>query len=601
MRSPRLALHVLLLAGSVVAQSRPSRVPALVDRYCAECHTGADAEGGFELAALVAANAGATRSERIATAVQRVRSRTMPSEDGEQPSATERGELAAALAALEPVDPEARVATLRRLTRTEYERTVRDLTGVVWDGKNVLPEDARAYGFDTVGDVMNLTPLLFEKYFDAATTIATAMLAKPELAARAFDTTRPLASTLEPFLARAFRRPVGEDEVAERARLFAGVAARDGEGAARHAVLRSVFAAPSFLFRVERGRADAPWRLSPHELATRLSYALTGTLPDATLVAAADRGALDDPSALAAQARRLVAANGGRALADGFAAQAFRFRDVLTASADFRAYPQIWNGKLRPSFYEEAARLFVELVTTDASILTLLDCDHTWLDKTLAKHYGFGKVAGDAFERVPAPDRRRGGLLGMGAMLMVAAYPTRTSPVLRGRWILDQILDAPTPPPPANVSALPEPAKAGTAESVRARLERHRKDRACAACHAQIDPLGFALENFDVLGIWRADDHGAPIDARATLPDGTELDGVIALKDALLARAPDFARALARKLLVYAVGRPLVAADEPELARIVAAVVAGEYRFSALLTAVVTSPLFTMRDPGGPR
>jgi hypothetical protein len=353
------------------------------------------------------------------------------------------------------------------------------------------------------------------------------------------------------------------------------------------------------LFRAELGADADAAQLSPFELAVRVSYFLAGTMPDAELFARAQDGTLTSPNVLHAQTRRLIAQNGGRALADRFAAQWLRFADVLTATADFRRYPQIWNGALRPSFYEEAARLFAEIAREDGSVLWLLDCDHTWINATLAKHYGLPEVKGSEYVRAPITDRRRGGVLGMGAILMVSSHSLRTSPVLRGRWILDQLLDASTPPPPPGAGTLPADDKQPDELTLRARLEHHRAQKACASCHAQIDPLGFALENFDVLGQWRTEIHGKPVDARGVLPDGTVVDGPIALKDALLLRKTDFVRALATKLLVFAIGRPMTALDEPEIAHMVDACASGGYRFGPLLDALVTSPLFLLRDPGG--
>jgi hypothetical protein len=233
--------------------------------------------------------------------------------------------------------------------------------------------------------------------------------------------------------------------------------------------------------------------------------------------------------------------------------------------------------------------------------LALLDADHTWLNETLSTHYGFGDVRGATFVRVKVPDRRRGGVLGMGAMLMVSSHPLRTSPVLRGKWILDHLLGAPPAPPPPNVGTLPADDQPQLGQSLRQRLERHRRDRSCASCHARIDPLGFALENFDVVGRWRGELHGQPIDATFELVAGTRLDGPIALKDALLARADEFVRTAVRALLVYGLGRPLVFADEADIDRLAAAVRARGDTFPALLEAVVTSPLFTQRRPGGGR
>lgn len=581
----------------------PAAIPVLVAKHCGKCHTGPDAEQGFEIAPLFSVSLDATAKARVATALQRVRSRTMPPLDAAiVPSDLDRLALAAALSHLVPAPPDARIATLRRLSRAEYEHTIHDLTGITWDAKELLPEDARSYGFDNVGDVMRITPMLFEKYFDAAADITAHMLSTKASRTRVFDDSRPLTESLAAFMERAFRRPVTTDEVAERVLLHDDLLQSGLTAAlAQQALLRSILASPSFLFRAELGTSKNPAQLTPHELAVRLSYFLSSSMPDDALLACARDGTILAPAVLHRETRRLIANNGGRALADNFAAQWLRFREVLTATADFRRYPQIWNANLRVAFYEETAQLFAEIARDDGSVLWLLDCDHTFANETLAKHYGLPPVQGNDFVRVPLPDRRRGGLLGMSSVLMVSSHALRTSPVLRGRWILDQLLDAATPPPPANAGVLPADDQQPDNLSLRERLELHRRDRACAACHAQIDPLGFALENYDVLGGWRTEIHGKPVDARATLPDGTELDGPIALKDALLARKVDFARAMVTKLLVYSIGRPMVSDDEPEIARIVVATEKGDYRFLALLDALVESPLFLLRDPGGSR
>lgn len=584
-----------------------AQTPALVERFCGKCHTGTDAEEGLEFAPWFAAGLGGLQQdekaqERLSLVQHRLRSRTMPPDEAEQPTAAERSEIAAAFATLQPVASDAQVTTLRRLTRAQYEHTIRDLTGIVWSGKDLLPDDARTYGFDNLGDTANVTPLLFEKYFAAAATIATAMLADDVARARLFPDDVPLATTLRPFLARAFRREPAAEEVTSRVALFEKLTQQGlDQNQARTAVLQSILASPAFLLREERGQPSAPARLTPHELAVRLSYALSCSMPDEELFAAAQSGELGNPATLLAHARRLLTKDDARAFAEDFAGQWLRLRDVLAANADFRLYGQIWNGGLRPAFYEEALLLVQAMVRDNLPIHVLLDADFTYANATLSKHYGLPEVQGDTFQRVALPDRRRGGLLGMGAMLLVASYPMRTSPVLRGRWILDQLLDAPPPPPPANAGVLANDEKAIASGTLRERLERHRRDKSCASCHNQMDPLGFPLEHYDVLGQWREQLSGKPIDARGLLGDGTVLDGPIALKDALLLRKDDFTRAMTKKLLLYTLGRPLVPADDAEIARIGAAVAAGEYRFHALLAAVLTSPLFTQRMPEATR
>jgi hypothetical protein len=590
-------LLVPLAALSLAVPAVRAQLPAVVQTHCGECHTGADAERGYDLAQVFATADPAA----AAAALVRLRSRTMPPPDAaEHPDDNERTALLLAFAARIPAEPGARIVPARKLSRRQFERTVQAVCGVTWDGTDRLPDDARSHGFDTLGGTAPLTPLWFEHYGTAAAAIADAMLADPAARARAFAADQPLSATLPAFLLRAFRRPATFDELAGRVALFHRLQAQGATAAAAEsAVLQSILCSPAFLLRLEHGQPEAPHLLTAHELAVRLAYLLTGAPPDAELQAQAERGELLQPATLAAAARRLVAADDGRTLAEDFAGQWLRLRDVLTANADFRRYPEIWNHSLRPSFHEEAMQFVREVVRADRSVLTLLDADFTFVNDSLARHYGLPAVEGREFRRVALPDRRRGGLLGMGAVLMVTSHSLRTSPVLRGRWILDQLLDTPTPPPPPDAGTLPPDDVPVDTLSLRARLERHRHERRCAGCHAQLDPLGFALENFDVLGRWRTELHGQPIDARGELAGGAVLDGPIALKDELLRRRADFVRALAGKLMTYAIGRPMLPADEPELARIVAAVAAADHRFSSLLLAVVTSPLFVQRDPDG--
>lgn len=591
----RLALVlVLVVAARGVAQQTTASppLPSLAQRYCAECHDGAAAEKGWQIATAF----GDASGEAAGLALLRLRSRTMPPPDAEQPGPAERLQLQTLLAERVPALPDAQAPTLRRLARAEYLNTVHDLFGLRCDVGPLLPEDNRVYGFDNLGDGNSVTPLLFEKYLDAAGAVADRVLDDAGASRRLSPQAQPLATSIAALLDRAFRRPASQEEIDARCRLYDRLRAHGAAPrAAMHAVLRSILSSGAFLFRVENERADG--RLSDHELAVRLSYLLRASMPDAALLARAAAGDLGDPDVLRSEGRRLLAADGGKALAHRFAAQWLRFVDVLGHNADFRRYPQIWNGGLRPALLEETTRFFVAIAVEDRSVLELIDADFTFANKLLREHYGLPAGAGGDWERVQLTDRRRGGVLGMGAMLMVSSYPLRTSPVLRGKWVLDHLLDTPPPPPPADAGVLPADDVQPDALTLRQRLQVHRSKKSCAACHAQIDPLGFALENFDVLGRWRDEAQGQAIDTRGELPDGTQIDGPIALKDALLARRDDFVRAMAKNLLVYAIGRPLHAADEAELLRITAATGAAGYRLSALLDHVLTSPLFTTRGP----
>ncbi|HEB53443.1 MAG TPA: DUF1588 domain-containing protein [bacterium] len=601
------AAAVAVAAVPVRAQEHGERaeLAELLDRYCAQCHTGWDAEADFDLRPLLAARAPiaddpVAAEGLLARAARRLRARSMPPADEyEQPTAAERARMVALLAAVAPVVPGQRVATLRRLTRRHYRNAVRALFGIDFSGLDLLPEDASAHGFRGIGDVQIVTPLVFEKYLDAAAAVADAVFADAAARRRAFGPEgTALADALPALLRRAYRRPVGDEEIAELAADHASLLRRGiGRRAARHALLRAVLTSPSFLFRAELGMPGAPARLDAHELAVRLSFLLTAAPPDGALRARADDGSLLRRDVLVAEAMRLARRDGGLALAEDFAAQWLGLDEVLAVTPDFRRFPQIWNGALRPSLRREVLQAFAFLVSADRSVLELLDADYLFADKTVAEHYGLPVPEGDGFHRLALEDRRRGGVVTSGAMLMVTSYSLRTSPVKRGQWLLARLLDAPPPPPPPGAGKLPKDDKNAAGLTLRQQLERHRADPGCASCHREMDALGFALEHYDPLGRWRDEVHGRAIDAVGELPDGTRIDGPVALKDALLVRRDDFVRTFAKKLLVCGIGRDLHLRDEPELARIVAATRAADYRFSALLAAVVTSPLFTWRDP----
>lgn len=598
-------LFVLVLVPAALAQDPATastrEVAPVVQKHCAECHEGEAAEKGFRIDGMTA--------EAAVLALSRIRSRTMPPPDAEmQLDATSRRALVEALCVLVPSEPGERLARPRRLSREAYVRTVRDLCGVDFASRDALPEDVRVHGFDDLGDGPGVAAADFEAWFDAATSIAERMRSlEPQPAI--VDPAADFDAALRAFLRRALRRPPADDEVAARVALRERVLAGGGdEGLARTAVVRSVLASPAFLLRTEFGEIDQPNRRTSHEFAVQLSYLLTSSMPDDELAAAADRGELRNAVSLQAHARRLLAKEGGRAFGARFVAQWLRAVDVLAQNADFRRYPEIWNHGLRPAFLEEIVQLCAEIARENGSVLWLVDCDHAWLDARLAAHYGLPKPDGEGFVRVPLPDRRRGGVLGSGAMAMVSSFPLRTSPVLRGRYVLEHLLDANVPPPPPGAGSLPADDAPIEGASLRTQLERHRRDAKCASCHAAMDPLGFALESYDVLGRVRTEVHGQPVDQKGELPDGTSLDGPIALKDELLRREDEFVHAFASRLATFAIGRAMVPADEPELLRIVDACRAGQNRFLSLLDALLASPLFLLRDAslplresGGPR
>ncbi len=411
----------------------------------------------------------------------------------------------------------------------------------------------------------------------------------------------PIVSSLA---RRAFRRPVTKNEVARLAALAERVEKETGsfdEGLA--SALQAILVSPDFLFRVERGeprlvtsRRAAPIgiRLTPHELASRLSYFLWASMPDASLRAASDRGTLRQPAVLVAQVKRMLADPRAATLGEHFAGQWLQVRALESASPDREKFPD-FDHYLRTSMRRETEMFVAAIVREDRSILDFLDGRFTFLNERLARHYGIAGVTGTDFRRVALPaDGVRGGVITQASVLTVSSYATRTSPVLRGRWILDNILAAPPPEPPPDIPNL-DAKGVGTATSVRQQLEQHRADPTCASCHKRMDPLGFGLENFDAIGVWRTTEGTIPIDASGTLPDGRTFTGPKELRTVLVSERDAFTRAITGKLMTYALGRGLERTDRRDIAKMAKAIAAERYRFSSVVLQIVNSPAFQMR------
>ena len=399
---------------------------------------------------------------------------------------------------------------------------------------------------------------------------------------------------------RAYRRPVDSGDVDALLDFYRAGRRDGGFDDGIQFALERMLVDPEFLFRIERDPEDAapgtPYRLGDLELASRLSFFLWSSIPDDELLAAAAERRLRDPAELERQTRRLLADGRSRALVDNFASQWLRLRNLESQERESADYPE-FDENLREAFRRET-ELFVESsIREDRSLLELLSANYTYVNERLARHYGIPGVYGDRFRRVTLdPDHPRGGLLGHGGLLMVTSYPNRTSPVLRGKWLLETILGAPPPEPPPNVPGLPDRGEGGEPASVRERLERHRANPACAGCHAPMDPLGFALENFDAIGTWRADSEaGQPIDASATMPSGVAFEGPAGLRQVLLSRGEDFAAAVTDKLLAYALGRGLEYTDRPAVRRILRDAEADDYRWSSIVLGIVKSTPFQWR------
>jgi len=397
---------------------------------------------------------------------------------------------------------------------------------------------------------------------------------------------------------RAYRRPVTDADLRKPREFYRQAKAEAGFEAGIEAALSAVLASPEFLFRLEREPAgvapNTAYRVSDLALATRLSFFLWSSIPDDELLATAERGELHEPKVLAKQVRRMLADSRAQNVVHNFAGQWLHLRNLASTTPDLRLFPE-FDDNLREAFRRETELHFETVLREDRSVLDLLKADYTFLNERLAKHYGIPHVYGSHFRRVPLePGSERGGLLRQGSILTVTSYATRTSPVLRGKWILDNLLGTPPPPPLPDVPDLKDNTVAANL-SVRERLAEHRANAQCASCHNLIDPPGFALENYDAVGRWRTLEEGQPVDATGGLPDGSEFIGVGPLEDGLLQRPELFAGTLAEKLLTFALGRGLEASDAPAIRKIVREAEANEFRFSSIILGIVNSTPFTMR------
>ena len=398
---------------------------------------------------------------------------------------------------------------------------------------------------------------------------------------------------------RAYRGLATDADVRELVGFYEAGRAAGGFEAGIEAALWRLLASPKFLFRFEFDPPDAApgtaYRIGDLELASRLSFFLWSSIPDEPLLAAAERGELRRPGEPERQVRRMLADPRAAALVDNFAGQWLYLRNLQHIVPEPRRFRNFDNN-LRRAFRRETELLFASIVAEDRSVLELLDADYTFVNERLARHYGIPGVRGSHFRRVAVTDEHRRGLLGHGSILTVTSYANRTSPVLRGKWVLENLLGAPPPPPPADVPDLAEEDGSGPGQTMRERLAAHRANPVCASCHATMDPIGFGLENFDAVGAWRQSENGAPIDASGTLPNGAVFEGPAELRAALLARPEAFARALTVKLATYALGRGVEPFDAPAIRAILAEAAGSGYTFSSLVLGIVESVPFRMRE-----
>ena len=459
----------------------------------------------------------------------------------------------------------------------------------------------------TIGDtpsrrrILTCTPGLrataSNKAIQAAAGSAVADRSARQAADEGESCARKIVSTLA---RRAYRRPVTEDDLQAPLTAYRGGAASGGFEAGIEMAIRSILMSPKFLFRIEsqppKVAADTAYRISDLDLASRLSFFLWSSIPDDELLDLAVKRTLSRPEVLQRQVKRMLGDARSQALVENFAGQWLHVRNV----AMHQPSPETlfhFDDNLRKAFEKETQLFFESIMRENRSVLDLLDADYTFLNERLARHYGIDGVRGERFRRVSLPaGSPRGGLLGQGSILMATSYPNRTSPVIRGKWILENVFGAPPPPPPPNVPELKDERDPRKVLPMRERLAAHRANPACAGCHAQMDQLGFALENFDAIGEWRdIYTSGAKVDASAQLPDGAKFNGPAELRKVLMSHSDQFLTTMTEKLMVYALGRGLEAIDAPAVRKIQRDATRDNYRFEALIQGIVTSTPFTMR------
>lgn len=587
------------------------QVEPFVKTYCTKCHGGGRAKANVNFEVDLKDPGRGTAYLHWKKAVANVRVHDMPPEDAaKQPSDEERLQFIGwinKLKYLSPRNPGPFV--IRRLSKVEYANTLHDLYGVAPSLADRLPDEVVGEGY-----LNSISPLQSELFLEIANEVVGQVVAPEGKAPTAVQRrlfgrkppegvdVRTSARQVARSLARdAYRRPPTGAEVDVLVDVF-DLARGNGLDytASLGLMLKAVLVSPQFLFIAPAGEAPAgeqTVRLDDHHLAARLSYLLWSAPPDAELSALADRGELHRPKTLRAQVKRLLLHPRARALFDGFGAQWLRVNDLERQVFDPALFPQM-TPALREAMVDEARLFFESIVHGNHRVIRFIDSDYTFLNESLAGLYGLGKrIQGPRMRRVKLENPNRGGILGMPATLAATSFPTRTSPVRRGVWVLEQILGEHVPPPPPDIPELdaqrPERVEGLT---LRQRTELHTKDPACANCHRTLDPIGFGLENFDAIGRWRdRTESGLAIDSAGKLPTGTAFSGPAELKRLLAGREPDLARNLTERFMAYALGRPLEGYDEVVIDQLLTRIAGDEYRVRTILAEVITSYLFTHR------
>jgi hypothetical protein len=621
-----------------------SRVRPVLAARCFGCHSGKSPEAGLDLARIGTADEALGAFRLWEKVTLRIEAGEMPPEDAKPLSEDQRRTLIDwQHRTFVEREPRPGTSPPRRLTRTEYQNTLSDLLGLSLRRKHqdsfynvesgsivekLFPADPPGpSGFNNDASVLALGPAEFAKALQIAEYVIEQLDSLPEARRALLEVDATGATTprdraraiLARFAGRAFRRPVADPEVAPFLAVFDAAYNPPGERAepglneprfarAIQEAFTAILVSPKFLYRLETVRGThEPYRISDHELATRLSYFLWSTMPDHELFRLADEGRLHEADVLDRQVERMLADSRGIALAENFGGQWLGYAELDNPDR-FRVQHSEEVIKLLRSMYREPLQFFDDLVRSDRSLLELIDSRYTFLNPTLGYHYrlkGYKKERlikdggydwPDPLRRVALDDPNRGGMLGMAATLIITSAPERTSPIRRGVWILDAILGQRPPDPPPNIPPLQETGPEKRPLTLKEQMERHRGEMSCARCHDAIDPLGLALENFGPLGEWRLRDKSGTIDAATTLPGGEQVSSPAELKAVLVTKYREtFVRNAVERTLAYALGRAIQYTDRPTIDRLVDTLKANDYRFSILVKGIIASVPFGYR------
>lgn len=584
------------------------KVLPIIQTKCLDCHGAESPDGEFDLSKYLDGDAAVKAGDAWERVARRVRLNEMPPPGSPGLNDPEKAafhhwvdsrpsqDLCNQIASDETQAWYAGYVMNRRLTRTEYANALRDVTGAVVDHERLPPEDGGGgEGFDTSGASLYTSAIHLEAYLQSTNSVVEQLFAPndnhsetKESANLVFERIQNLAGlkteNAEPILdaiqsggfdsvqevvrayARlAWRRPVLDDELSKLRTVYDRSFGKNSDALeSLKQVFKAILLSPNFLF-VNEPEPEAPGvqRLSPHQFAMRMSLVIWSSIPDLELLELAENGDIFEPETVRAQIQRMLADDRARALGENFGLQWLGLRDFKSVKPDAEVFPD-FDQEMADAALEESILFVSNIFRENRPLTDLLDSDYLFINDTLAEYYGIPWDGSDGWRKVQLEGeaKRRGGVSTMASVLIKTSYPRRTSPVLRGRWILEDILGARVPPPPPNVPALEEAGHGDDSLSLRQRLELHRKNPECASCHDRMDPLGFGLENFDAIGRWRVDDGGVPIDAEGTLPSGDKFVGAQELKQVLLKRKDEFYKHVTRKLVGFSLGRPINKFDQ---------------------------------------